>query len=232
MKNFFLAAAKLATSIFLAGLALTIVIAIFFWGTKSYEKSQAKQYETIREWSEDLTANLGFKIQVKTKVVSNQLLLSMNVVGYPAYLSDPRLAERNERAQIIVHFVDQDGFRVFSRPIGLSAFSYVVGAKGEKIGLQAQLQEYVSVEDYKRFEHFQVEWTLETQAPPAPAPTPAPVAQKEKRLLDHCAPNLSRAERLKRLSMHGELRETGSGSYSAGFRSVIFLSDGTLLSCH
>ncbi|NWL18842.1 hypothetical protein [Pseudomonas umsongensis] len=227
MKSFLLAAAKLAISLFLAGLALTITIGLIFWGTKSYENSQAKQYETIKEWSTDLTANLGFQIQAKTKVVSNQLLLSINVDGYPAYLSDPRLAQQNEKAQIIVHFVDQDGFRVFSRPIGLSAFSYIVGAKGEKIGLQTQLKEHVSIEDYKRFQHFQVEWTLQTEAPPEPAP----IAEVEKRRLDHCAPNISREERLKRLSMHGELRQTSSNAFSAGDRSLMFGFDGKLLIC-
>ncbi|RJG13559.1 hypothetical protein D3879_10075 [Pseudomonas cavernicola] len=227
MKNFLLAAAKLATGLFLAGLALAITIALYSWATDSYESSQAKQYETIKEWSADLTANLGLQLQAKTKLVSRKLLLSVDVVGYPAYLSDPRLAERNQKAQLIVHFVDLDGFRVFSKPIVLSEFSGIVGAKGEKIGLRTQLQEYVSIEDYKRFQRLQVEWTLETKVPPDLAPD----VKEEQSRLDHCAPSISRAERLKRLSRHGELRETASGSYSAGGRSVHFFYDGTLLNC-
>ncbi|MBK5299705.1 MULTISPECIES: hypothetical protein [Gammaproteobacteria] len=227
MKNFLLAAAKLATGLFLAGLALGITIALYFWATKIYESSQAKQYETIKEWPADLTANLGLQLQAKTKVISGKLLLSVDIVGYPAYLSDPRLAERNQKAQLIVQFVDLDGFRVFSKPIELSEFSGIVGAKGEKIGLRTQLQEYVSIEDYKRFQRLQVEWTLETKVPPNLAPD----VKEEQSRLDHCAPSISRAERLKRLSKHGELREIASGSYSAGDRSVHFFYDGTLLNC-
>lgn len=227
MKSFLLAAAKLATGLFFAGLALAISIALFSWATDSYRNSQAKQYETIKEWSADLSTNLGLQLQAKTKVVSGKLLLSVDVVGYPAYLSDPRLAERNQKAQLIIYFVDQDGFRVFSKPIELSEFSGIVGAKGEKIGLRTQLQEYVSIEDYKRFQRLQVEWTLETKVPPDLA---LDVKEDQSRL-DHCAPNISQAERLKRLSRHGELRQTSSGSYSAGSRSVHFFHDGTLLNC-
>lgn len=227
MKSFFLAAAKLATGLFLAGLALAITISLYSWVTDSYKNSQAKQYETIKEWSADLSTNLGLQLQAKTKVLSGKLLLSVDVVGYPAYLTDPRLAERNQKAQLIIYFVDQDGFRVFSKPIELSEFSGIIGTKGEKVGLRTQLQEYVSIEDYKRFRHLQVEWTLETKVSPELALN----VKKDQGHLDHCAPNISQAERLKRLSMHGELRQTGSGSYSAGYRSVHFFHDGTLLNC-
>jgi hypothetical protein len=94
MKSFFLAAAKLATGLFLAGLALAITISLYSWVTDSYKNSQAKQYETIKEWSADLSTNLGLQLQAKTKVLSGKLLLSVDVVGYPAYL--PILAWLNE----------------------------------------------------------------------------------------------------------------------------------------
>lgn len=49
-------------------------------------------------------------------------------------------------------------------------------------------------------------------------------------ILDHCAPDLSRTERLKRLAQHGAVRETGTGHYEASERSVAFF-EGKLVYC-
>lgn len=49
---------------------------------------------------------------------------------------------------------------------------------------------------------------------------------------DHCAPNLSKAERLKRLALKGKVRETGANSYSAGSGYVTFNYSGDLISCY
>ena len=49
-------------------------------------------------------------------------------------------------------------------------------------------------------------------------------------LLDHCAPNLKKAERLRRLALKGVVRETGYQTYSTGNFEIIF-SDSTVISC-
>lgn len=49
-------------------------------------------------------------------------------------------------------------------------------------------------------------------------------------LEDHCAPDLSRAERKRRLSKFGTIRETGLGTYEAGAHRLV-LSDSTVISC-
>lgn len=49
--------------------------------------------------------------------------------------------------------------------------------------------------------------------------------------LDHCSPDLSKAERLERLGLKGELRQTRENSYQAGQYSLSFYSDGGLLFC-
>jgi hypothetical protein len=59
----------------------------------------------------------------------------------------------------------------------------------------------------------------------------APDAAKPDLVADHCAPNISKSERLKRLSTHGTLRETGLNEFSAGSRSITFLSTTELLNC-
>lgn len=50
---------------------------------------------------------------------------------------------------------------------------------------------------------------------------------------DHCAPNISRAERLKRLQEnYGQVRQTGSSSFVAGGHSISFLTGNRLYSCN
>lgn len=52
---------------------------------------------------------------------------------------------------------------------------------------------------------------------------------------DHCAPNLSRAERLKRLALKGNVRETGANTYTAGNGYVTYVTfgySGDLISCN
>jgi hypothetical protein len=48
----------------------------------------------------------------------------------------------------------------------------------------------------------------------------------------HCAPNLSRQERINRLARKGQLRQTSENSYSAGLSSVSFSFTGALISCY
>jgi hypothetical protein len=54
----------------------------------------------------------------------------------------------------------------------------------------------------------------------------------EKENTDHCAPNLSKAERLKRLALKGNIRETGANTYTAGNGYVTFSYLGDLISCN
>jgi hypothetical protein len=227
MKTFLLATARIATALFLAGLALSLTIALYSWGRDAYEHWEASPYESIKEWSSDLRSTLGIQLKAKTKVITGKLLLSVEGDGYPPYLSDRRLAKRNQKAHLTIHFLDSDGFRVFSKPIQIAEFTNIVGDKGENIGLRAEAQDHISLDDYKRFQRLQVEWTLVTEVPPE-----SQEMKTDTGSLDHCAPNLTKAERLRRLSKHGELRETATGSYSAGERSVHFFYDGSLLNCH
>lgn len=48
--------------------------------------------------------------------------------------------------------------------------------------------------------------------------------------LDHCAPNLKKSERLRRLAFRGVVRETGYQTYSVGESEIAF-SDNEVLSC-
>lgn len=81
-------------------------------------------------------------------------------------------------------------------------------------------------------------WNMVTAAPEkVDADAPAkpgfvdPDAAKPDVSADHCAPSISKAERFKRLSKYGAVRETGLNEYSAGSKSITFLSPTELLNC-
>lgn len=49
---------------------------------------------------------------------------------------------------------------------------------------------------------------------------------------DHCAPNLSKEERIKRLGLKGNIRQTGANSFNAGSNYVQFSYYGDLINCY
>ena len=215
---------RTAISLTFAGIALIVIVAIYTWAKESYDKRQALPYESIRDWRVELKDQLSLDVRARTKVISGKLLVSIDIAGHPTYLSD----RRNANAQFNFEFLDQDGFKVLAKPLKLSEFTTTVGKNEERTGLNLQFEDYIDIESYKRFSKMQVGWNMETKAAPAVTPEAMPHQQT----LDHCAPNLSKVERLKRLSQHGPVRETGTGNYAAGDRSVHFFSDGSLLNCH
>ena len=48
---------------------------------------------------------------------------------------------------------------------------------------------------------------------------------------DHCAPNISKSERLRRLALKGTVREIGLNTYSTGNYKIVFISGSELFSC-
>lgn len=228
LNEFFRAAMKIATAIFVAVVALSVL----GWGVWKLqdmkEKADAKQYESIKPWPVDLKENLQMTLLARTKLVDGRLLAEVNIDGYPAYLTDPRLQAKNRDAGITLLFQDKDGFKVHAKPIAIREFSGIVDSKGARSGLRYEFDGYMGVADYARISQLRVEWTLETVIPPTPVVTKSP----EEVDGDHCAPRLSKAERLKRLAKHGSLRETGAGGYQAGSHEVMFNTyDGSLIYC-
>jgi hypothetical protein len=82
---------------------------------------------------------------------------------------------------------------------------------------------------YEKFKSINVKWTFDTEAKKQiSAPV---VANPQGDQTDHCAVGLTRAERLRRLALNGSIRETGSNTYDAGSRSVMFGYDGGVIYC-
>jgi hypothetical protein len=221
---------KIALAIFVAVLALGAVGWAILAHKDRNEKLEAKTYEIVRLWRNDLKDHLQLELVARTKLVDGQLQVALKLDGYPEYLSHPKLQARNSDAFIIVAFEDGDGFRIYEKALKLSEFSTTVDAKGNKIGLHHQFGDYLGVTKYKSFERVAVKWTLETTIPPETKVVTRPTASGD----DHCAPGLAKAERLRRLAKHGVVRQTSDDAYTVGYREVTFYSQylgGGLLTC-
>jgi hypothetical protein len=226
LNEFFRGALKVATAIVVAVVALAVLGGGVWKFQEMKEKADARQYESIKLWPVDLKENLQVALLARTKLVDGRLLAEVNIDGYPAYLTDPRLQVKNHDAGITLLFQDKDGFKVHAKPISIREFSGIVDSKGVRSGLRYEFDDFMGVADYARISQLRVEWTLETAIPPSP------VASNSTEGADHCAPNLPKAERLKRLAKYGALRETGVGGYEAGSHSVMFNTyDGSLIYC-
>jgi hypothetical protein len=224
LKDFLKASARTAVAIFLALIGLTVAVAGFAWASDAYKARQAKPYESVKDWKIDLKEPLSLGLNARTKLVDGKLLAQVEVAGFPPYLSAPK----NREAQLTVEFVDSDGFSVFTKAIQVTQFTKIVGKGDEVTGLAHQFDDYLGLDAYKRFAKLQVGWTLDTKASSSPQVAPATPTTPT---LDHCAPGLSKAERLRRLAQHGVVREAGNGEYTAEGRSVYFMFDGSLISC-
>lgn len=214
---------RLTTAIFLSVCALALVVGVG-WGAYSYwEKAQAAEYEVVKRWQVDLRSPLQFSLLAKTKLVDGRLFLKLDTDAYPPYLQK----ESNGAAMISLDFVDKDGFKVYSKPVVIRDFSKTVDAEGKPITLSFEDDEYMSVATYASLRTLDVRWNLDTAMPVEQIG-----AGSDQRLLDHCAPRISKAERLKRLAQHGEVRQVRDGAYVVGDRQVTFFTvDNSLLDC-
>jgi len=228
VKGYLQSIGKLTLALFVALLGVVVVVSVYGKIEDFYRKKNDEKYEKVQEWVSDLSV-INLKVTAKTKVVGSKLLVSLDVDGYPEYFSHPQLAKKNQQESFIVTFSDADNFQVFQKRIGFSEFSTNVDATGKPKGLSHQFSHFLDTSDYVKFASMKVLWTLDTQIPKVisnNAKTSSTAGT------DHCAPSLSKSERLKRLAAFGTVRETGKDSYSAGGRSVLFGWDGGVIYCN
>lgn len=228
-KDFLRATAKISIAIVVAVLILCVVGGIV-WKVIDYRtKEEEGKFQISKDWSYDVKQNLGMQLVARTKLVDGTMYMSVRFDGYPAYLSDPVAYEKNRDGFISIQFMDDDGFKVYEKSVKIREMNSMVDPMGKKIGLNHQFDEFVGVDRYKRFTSMRIMWNLDTDAAAIAAPPKAAIVKPS--LNDHCAPNISRGERLNRLAQHGLVRQTGMGEYAVGGRSFTVLSDGELLSC-
>jgi hypothetical protein len=224
IKIWFSSIKRLTAAIFLSLFGILIVVTVYGYSVDFYEAQKNKKYEVVKDWNYDLSM-IGVNVLAKTKVVSGKLYFSLNIAGYPEYLNAPS----NRGRDFIFQFLDADDFVLFEKRVSLSEFSKHVDDKSKPIGLNYQTTEYMNTLTYEKFKSIVVKWTFDTEVK---RQIVAPVASNPQGdQTDHCAVGLSRAERLRRLALKGNVRQTGSDTYDVGSRSVMFGYDGKVLYC-
>lgn len=227
MKRLITSATKIAAAIFLSMLGVAIVVGIYLWAHSIYKEREAKPYQEAREWTNDLSNHLGMKLTAKTKLVSETLYVIVRLDGYPAYLDH----KQNDNGTITLHFVDSDGFIIHSRTIKIREMLTRVDDNHSKSGLRTQYDTYVALDSYKQFADLKADWTLITRSLEVNKVLPALEKPKQTIVLDHCEPNIDGKERLRRLGLHGQVRQTAPHAYTAGGRLLSLYSNGDLLDC-
>lgn len=214
-------------------LGLAIVIYSYSVLEPAYTKYKSKKYEVVENWSKDLPP-LGLKAKAKTKLVDGYLLAQLEFDGQPVFLTNEYLKNKNKDAKLILQFKDGDNFEIFTYPIAVSRFSLRMNDKGEYTGLYFQLKEIVDTSTYEKFKSMGFEWTIVTEIPKEQINLSKGSTGEGKlpTSTDHCAPGLSRAERMRRLALNGTIRESAKDSYSAGGKILVFFYDGTVVSCN
>jgi hypothetical protein len=226
---FFQSVLKYSLAIFIGGIGLSVAILGGSEILKFQDKLAAKPYEKAKNWDVSINEILKFQMNVRTKLVDGYLMAQVNIDGYPDYLSDPRLALLNKDSKIFLIFNDKDGFSVAEKELLVHAFTKITDSSGKNVGLAFEFKDYWGAEKYASIEKISVKYTMQTQLPDSFSSSASKPIQDSK--LDHCAPGLTKSERLKRLSQYGVTRQTGDNSFEVGYRSLTFFSDGSLLSC-
>lgn len=223
LKGFAVTALKLGVSITMAFVAFAAICAVVYWAYTYPERQQAKASEAVRNWSTDLSSNLGLKLRARTKVADGRMHSALEFDGYPEFLKLPS----NRSRGFNLEWKDADGFTRIHKFVPVSEFTIKVNDKGKPDGLTGDFAEYVSIADYSAVAGLEVGWTFDTETPQERPAAPQPAAAA---LTDHCAPGLTRQERLRRLAQHGSLRETGYNTFSAGPHTVT-LSGAEVIYC-
>jgi hypothetical protein len=236
IRSFCTSALRLSFALAVAFLLTGAVAWLAYWVSTYSEREAVKGAEAPRLWSKDLTSNLGMKAAAKTKMLNGTLLVVVDLEGYPDFIEHTL----NRNKGFTFEWNDADGFTHVTKFLPISGFTTKVDDKGKPTGLNAQFSQSASISEYTRLASMQVGWNLETDAaklrPPAPSAAPqlasgqAPQVGEGESAGDHCAPGLSRQERLRRLAQHGAVRETGYGTYSAGGRTLT-MSGGEVIFC-
>lgn len=217
---------RLAAALTLAFVGTGLLVFAGQWAWTYPERVEAEKAEAVRSWTADMSSNLSMTVRAKTKLLDGSMHVILDFVGHPEYLSNPA----NRSRGFHIRWTDADGFARVEKFLELSEFSTRVDDSGQKSGLNAQFTQAISLRDYAKLETMRVGWTVETEpakSKTAQAPQSAPDDMASD---DHCAPKLTRQERLRRLARHGTVRETGYNTFSAGSRTVT-LSGSEVIYC-
>lgn len=228
MKTFMLSILKISISITIA--SIFVILMVFFGikmiekGDKEAKKIAAEPYKSVSNWKIEGTEPISISFNAQTKFDSGSLYVRIVGVGYPDFLD---LYDNKINGAFILGFTDSDGFKVHESTISLSKFTTSVNSKGEKTGISYQYDEYFDLEKYKKINAIRLGWILSTNAPEIKVnEVNANKTKKPVTMLDHCAPEISRTERLSRLAARGSVRQIREDSYKSGESEIVFIGKG------
>jgi len=222
---FFKGTMRLAIALVVAGLVLILVGAIGKQAYDSYLASKAKPYEEVKSWTVDVMNPLKMTLAIRTKLVNGRLQADVRFTGYPSYLN----AVTNRTGGFTFLFVDKDGFTVFQKEVPMKDFTTLMGPENRPGGMSYEFSDWLSVEEYARFTTANLNWRLDLTAGNTSIDDFLGAQPKK---ADFCAPGISKAERLKRLGQYGDVRQSGEDSYAAGYHTLAFFTDGSLMHCN
>lgn len=235
IKKIFSSTLRLTLALFIALVGLAAVIAIYVESEKYFTKKFNEKYTEVIEWKYE-SLPLDLKFLVKTKLIDSKIFVNLLVDGYPEYFKSQDFGKSADKYQFFLVFRDSDGFEIFKKEIQIGEMSKIVSDKDEGIGLRYQFSEYLDPSTYSKFKSPYMLWNFPTKIQKrettATANQPPLPKAKNTDTSDHCAPNLSREERLRRLALSGSVRQSGANSYSVGLKTLSFYSDGGIIFCN
>lgn len=217
IRDWLRSSARLSLALFMAFCGIGVVAVAYDKVAAYLRAREAEPYQAVKTWSGGVKDYLGVEVRLKTKLVGSNMLIDVTTDGYPRWLEVPELRARNRDGAFTLTFKDADGFKVQSVRLPFKEFSTSVDKDGKPNGMGVQMEQTMSLDDYRRLASLSVEWIADTKLPDA-TPSAAPALRS-----DPCAPSLAKAERLKRLGQYGTVRQTGMGAYEAGGHVVEYL---------
>lgn len=218
-------ALKIGLAIVFAVVMLSLLGALAKLAFDWHHGREAKKYEIVKYHELALSKPLNLKLYGKTKLVDGTMYVEVKFDGYPDYLNFPTNVT-SEAAGFTILFLDSDGFTLKEERIPLRKFT-ALHENGKPTGISHEFTSFMTPETYVRLKRLNLTWNMQLD-PPKRNIFDQFDEVKDKRL-DPCAPNLSKAKRLKRLEKYGTVRQTGMGEYTAGNHVVKYLGGGSEL---
>jgi hypothetical protein len=211
---------RITLAIFIAITGSAIVIFVGVKLFQVYEESRDQELAVAKEWTNDIKDNLKVVINTKTKYQEKSLLYKIEVEGYTSFFSSPKNLDKH----LSIFFYDKDGFTIARRDYELEKFSRVVDKEGGFKGLRLEDRVDLSSDEYRRINSLKFGWNIETKiSSVSPKQEGARPTANLSSATDHCAPGLTKTERLSRLASKGPVREVGYETFGAASHRISFI---------
>lgn len=177
LKAFIFGTLKIALGLFLASLAIGLVI----WGWSSFSDYQKSTKEAPlaqpKIWPDQSVSALeNVKLSLKTMWKNGDLYYQFSTDNLPKAISVAR-NNRDANRSFNIAFLDRNGFKLFEHQIPLRDMSTVVGVDGKASRLEINNKTPLSADDYRNAASWDIGWNFPTSTPPPAQAQAAPVVK-------------------------------------------------------